>query len=39
MKKLIKNWGWSNIILGGLLGGYLGYVFIIALINTICDCI
>ena len=39
MKKLIKEWGWDVIILGGLLFGYMGYVFIMAIINTICDCI
>jgi hypothetical protein len=39
MKKLIKDWGWTNIILGTLLGGYIGYVFILALANTICNCI
>jgi len=39
MKKLIKEWGWDVIILGGLLFGYIGYAFILALINTICDCI
>ena len=38
-KKLNKEWGWDVIILGGLLFGYIGYVFILALINTICDCI
>jgi hypothetical protein len=39
MKKLIKSWGWTNIILAILLGGYISYVFILALANTICDCI
>jgi len=39
MKKLIKNWGWINIILATLLGGYMSYVFILAIANTICDCI
>lgn len=39
MKKLIKDWGWTNIILVTLLGGYMSYVFILAIANTICDCI
>jgi hypothetical protein len=42
MKKLIKKWGLTNItniILGGTLGGYMTYVFALAIINTICDCI
>ena len=37
MKKLIKKWGLTNIILGGTFGGYLTYVFILAIINTIFD--
>jgi len=39
IKQLIKSWGWTNIILASLLGGYISYVFILALANTICDCI
>ncbi|AGE60367.1 hypothetical protein I899_gp033 [Pelagibacter phage HTVC008M] len=39
MKRYIKEWGWTNIILAGTLGGYLGYVFLLAAINTFCDCI
>ena len=39
IKQLIKSWGWTNIILVSLLSGYLSYVFILALANTICDCI
>ena len=39
IKELIKSWGLTNIILGGTLGGYMTYVFILAIINTICDCI
>ena len=38
-KKLLKDWGLTNIILCAILGGYLGYVFLLATINTICDCI
>jgi len=30
---------WFDKILIGTLGGYLGYVFVLATINTICDCI
>ena len=39
MKKLIKKWGWTSVILCGTLGGYMTYVFALAIINTICDCI
>ena len=39
MKKFIKKWGLTNIILCGTLGGYMTYVFTLAIINTICDCI
>ena len=39
MKKLIKKWGLTSVILCGTLGGYMTYVFILAIINTICDCI
>ncbi len=39
MKKFIKEWGLVASILIFLLGGYMGYVFMLALINTICDCI
>jgi hypothetical protein len=39
IKELIKSWGLTNIILGGTLGGYMIYVFALAIINTICDCI
>ena len=38
-KELIKSWGLTNIILGVTLGGYMTYIFALALINTICDCI
>jgi len=31
--------GWFEKILIGLLSSYMGYVFILATINTICDCI
>ena len=34
-KELIKSWGLTNIILGGTLGGYMTYIFALALINTI----
>ena len=38
-KIFIKEWGLVASILIFLLGGYMGYVFMLALINTICDCI
>jgi hypothetical protein len=38
-KKLLKDWGLTSIILCGTLGGYMTYVFALAIINTICDCI
>jgi hypothetical protein len=28
-----------NWILTSILGGYLGYIFVLATINTFCDCI
>ena len=31
--------GWFEKLLIGLLCGYMGYVFILAVANTICDCI
>ena len=31
--------GWFEKLLIGLLSGYMCYVFILATINTICDCI
>ena len=31
--------GVDKYYFGGTLGGYLTYVFILAIINTICDCI
>ena len=39
MKRFIQKWGWTSIILGGTCGTYLGYVFLLAAINTFCDCI
>jgi len=31
--------GWFEKLLIALVGGYIGYVFILATANTICDCI
>ncbi len=31
--------GWFNWVLITIIGGYIGYVFVLAVINTICDCI
>ena len=35
----LKKMNWFNKILIGTLGGYMAYVFVLATINTICDCI
>ena len=39
MIKFYKKFGWCDTVLVLLFGGYMGYVFILALANTICDCI
>ncbi len=31
--------GWFEKLLIAMLSGYMGYVFVLAVINTICDCI
>ena len=34
-----KTFSWSDKLIAAILFGYIGYVFIMAIINTICDCI
>ena len=34
-----KTFSWTDKLLAIILFGYIGYVFIMAIINTICDCI